>query len=71
MPTTYSYDAPGVSVVDTVRFLLGDTDPNDAGEWKTSNEEIQWAYDTWYPLYHTAQWVASRHRRLHRCQVRR
>jgi hypothetical protein len=59
MPTTHSYDAPGVTDVDTVRFLLGDTDPNDAGEWKVSNEEIQWAYDTWFPLYHTFQWVAA------------
>lgn len=56
---TYSYGAPGITVVDTIRFLLGDTDPNGTDEWKVANEEIQWAYDLWFPLYNTAHWVAS------------
>jgi len=58
MPT-YSYDAPGVTDKDTVRFLLQDTDPHSAGEWQVSDEEIAWAYDTWYPLYSSHAYVAA------------
>jgi|SRR5215831_16064042 len=56
---TYSYDAPGVSDVDTIRFLIQDTDPSGTGEWLVTDEEIQWAHDTWYPLYNSDQYVAS------------
>ena len=58
MPT-YSYDAPGVTDKDTIRFLLQDTDPESSNEWQVSDEEIQWAYDTWYPLYHSHSYVAA------------
>jgi len=56
---TYSYVAPGVSDKDTIRFLIQDTDSQGAGEWQVTDEEIQWAYDTWFPLYHTHEYVAS------------
>lgn len=56
---TYSYAGPGVSEVDTLRFLIQDTDPHGAGEWLVTNEEIDWANDTWYPIYHSYEYVAS------------
>jgi hypothetical protein len=56
---TYSYDVPGASDKDTIRFLLQDTDPHAAGEWLVTDEEIQWAYDTWYPLYNSHNYVAA------------
>jgi hypothetical protein len=56
---TYTYDAPGVTDKDTVRFLIQDTDPHGAGEWQVTDEEIQWAYDTWFPLYNSVEYVAS------------
>src|SRR3954469_13304213 len=56
---TYSYEGPGVSDKDTIRFLLQDTDSKDAGEWRVTDEEIDWAYDTWYPLYGSHAYVAS------------
>lgn len=56
---TYTYEAPGVSVKDTLRFLIGDTDPHDASEWLVSDEEIDWAHDTWYPLYNSLHYVAA------------
>ena len=56
---TYTYDAPGVSDKDTIRFLLQDTDPHGANEWVVSDEEIEWAYDTWYPLYNSHSYVAA------------
>jgi hypothetical protein len=58
MPT-YTYDAPGITDKDTIRFLLQDTDPHGANEWQVSDEEIDWAYDTWYPLYHSHSYVAA------------
>jgi len=58
MPT-YSYEAPGLSETDTLRFLIQDTDPYHAGEWLLSNEEIDYAYDTWYPLYNSYEYVAA------------
>jgi hypothetical protein len=61
MTGTYTYDVPGASEVDTQRFLIQDTGPgaHQSGDWMISNEEIQWAYDTWYPLYHSEYYVAS------------
>jgi hypothetical protein len=59
MTGTYTYDAPGVSDKDTIRFLLQDTDPHAAGEWQVTDEEIQWAYETWYPLYGSHAYVAA------------
>lgn len=56
---TYSYAAPGVSDKDTIRFLLQDTDPHDAGEWQVTDEEVDWAYETWYPLYNSHSYVAA------------
>jgi hypothetical protein len=59
MAGTYTYDAPGVSDKDTIRFLLQDTDPHGAGEWLITDEEIQYAYDTWFPLYDSHEYVAA------------
>lgn len=59
MSQTYTYNGPGTTVVDSIRFILGDTDRNNANEWVISNEEIQWAYDQWFPLYHSEQYVAA------------
>jgi hypothetical protein len=56
---TYTYLGAGTTDKDTVRFLLQDTDPINANEWQVSDEDIQWAYDTWYPLYHSLQYVAA------------
>jgi len=56
---TYSYEGAGESDKDTIRFLLQDTDPHDAGEWQVSDEEIQYAYDTWFPKYNTLYYVAA------------
>jgi hypothetical protein len=56
---TYTYDVPGATDKDTIRFLLQDTDPHGAGEWLISNEEINWAYDTWYPVYNSYYYVAA------------
>jgi hypothetical protein len=58
MPT-YTYDVPGVSDKDTIRFLLQDTDPHGADEWLVSDEEVQWAYETWFPLYASHSYVAA------------
>jgi hypothetical protein len=59
MAGTYTYDAPGVTDKDTIRFLLQDTDPHAAGEWLITDEEIAYAYDTWYPLYGSHEYVAA------------
>lgn len=61
MASTYTYDVPGASEVDTQRFLIQDTGPgaHQSGDWMISNEEIQWAYDTWYPIYHSEYYVAA------------
>jgi hypothetical protein len=58
MPT-YSYNGAGTTEKDTLRFLIQDTDPYAAQEWLVTDEEIQWAYDTWYPLYHSLYYVAA------------
>jgi hypothetical protein len=59
MAGTYTYTVPGDTDKDTIRFLLQDTDPHGAGEWLVTDEEIQWAYDTWYPLYGSHSYVAA------------
>ena len=56
---TYTYVEPGDSDKDTIRFLIQDTDPHGASEWLVTDEEIQWAYDTWYPLYGSHSYVAA------------
>lgn len=56
---TYTYDQPGMTDKDTIRFLLQDTDPHGAEEWLVSDEEIDWAYDTWFPLYNSHAYVAA------------
>jgi hypothetical protein len=56
---TYSYDGAGTTPKDDIRFLIQDTDPHNAGEWQVTDEEIQWVYDTWYPLYKSEPFVAS------------
>jgi hypothetical protein len=59
MAGTYSYAGAGTSDKDTLRFLIQDTDPHGAGEWQVSDEEIQWAYDTWYPAQGSLHYVAA------------
>ena len=59
MAGTYTYDVPGATDKDTIRFLLQDTDPHGAGEWLVTDEEIQWAYDLWYPIYNSHSYVAA------------
>jgi hypothetical protein len=59
MAGTYTYDVPGATDKDTIRFLLQDTDPHGAGEWLVTDEEIQWAYETWFPLYNSHSYVAA------------
>ena len=59
MAGTYSYDGAGTTDKDTIRFLVQDTDPHNAGEWLVTDEDIQWAYDTWYPLYQSNEYVAA------------
>ena len=56
---TYSYVAPGITDKDTIRFLLQDTDPHNAGEWQVTDEEIGWAITTWMPLYNSPVYVAA------------
>ena len=58
MPS-YTYDGAGTTDKDTVRFLLQDIDPYNAQEWLVSDEDIQWAYDTWFPLYNSLEYVAA------------
>jgi hypothetical protein len=59
MAGTYTYDGAGVTSKDTIRFLIQDTDPHDAAEWLLTDDEIQYVYDTWYPLYHSDAYVAA------------
>lgn len=59
MAGTYTYDGAGTSEKDTIRFLIQDTDPHGAAEWLLTDEEIQYAYDTWFPLYNSDQYVAA------------
>ena len=56
---TYSYSGPGESDTDTIRFLIQDTDPHNAGEWLVTDDELQWVFDTWYPLYNSYEYVAA------------
>ena len=56
---TYSYADPGASDKDAIRFLIQDVDPHGASEWLVTDEEIQWAYDTWFPLYDSLHYVAA------------
>jgi hypothetical protein len=56
---TYSYDGAGTTDKDTLRFLIQDIDPHGAEEWQLTDEDIQWAYDTWFPLYNNLYYVAA------------
>jgi hypothetical protein len=53
---TYTYDAPGVSDKDTVRFLLQDTNEDEA---LLSDEEIQFAVTKYKDLYGSLEFVAA------------
>ena len=55
----YTYVGAGTSEKDTLRFLIQDTDPHNAQEWILTDEEIQYTYDTWYPIYNSEQYVAA------------
>jgi phosphatidylethanolamine-binding protein (PEBP) family uncharacterized protein len=59
MAGTYTYGTAGETDKDTIRFLIQDTDPHNAQEWQVSDEEIQYVYDTWYPLYKSHEYVAA------------
>ena len=59
MAGTYTYDGAGATEKDTIRFLIQDTDPHAAGEWLLTDEEVQYAYDTWFPLYNSNEYVAA------------
>jgi hypothetical protein len=59
MAGTYSYDGAGTTDKDTLRFLIQDTDPHAVGEWQVTNEEVQWAYDTWFPVQPSLYYVAA------------
>jgi hypothetical protein len=56
---TYSYTVPGDTDKDTLRFLIQDTGPSQENDWMLTDEEIQWAYETWFPLYHSLYYVAA------------
>jgi hypothetical protein len=53
---TFTYDGPGASTKDEVRFLIGDTD---AAAPYMSDEEINYLIGRWMPLYGTVEWVAA------------
>ena len=53
---SWEYSGPAASTKDEVRFLIGDTDVEDQ---LLSDEEIQYLYDTWYPVHGTVFYVAS------------
>src|SRR3954465_5880659 len=55
MTWTYSGN-PSTSTTDEIRFLIGDTDPDDE---LLQDEEIQYLYNTWYTIYGTVFYVAS------------
>jgi hypothetical protein len=59
MAMTYVYDGPGVTRKDTIRYLLQDTDPDGAGEWLLSDEEISWHITEWGDIWHSDQMIAS------------
>lgn len=56
MTFTYEPSELGSDPVDTVRFLLADT--NTANHY-LEDEEISWTISRWYPLYGTYEYVAS------------
>ena len=56
---TYTYNGPGVTQKDTIRYLLGDTDHEGAGEWMVSDEEIEWHIGEWSDIWHSDQMIAS------------
>ena len=70
MAGTYTYTVPGDTDKDTIRFLLQDTDPHGAGEWLVTDEEIQWAYDIWYPALQQPQLRGCGAGRYHRGALR-
>jgi len=55
MTWNYSGD-PTTSSKDEIRFLIGDTDTDDQ---LLSDEEINYLYAQWYPIYRTVFYVAS------------
>lgn len=55
MAFTYSGD-PSTSHGDEIRFLLGDTELEDHF---LENAEIEWAYQKWFPVQGTVEYVAA------------
>lgn len=53
---TFTYDAPGESDKDTVRFLIQDTNSSEA---LMTDEEIDYLVDTWKDRYGSLEYVAS------------
>ena len=53
---TATYDNPGASDKDAVRFMVGDTNPATA---LVSDEEINWMVTKWMPVHGTIEYVAS------------
>lgn len=54
---TFSYSGdPSQSDIDAIRFLIQDTVSSDAF---LTDEEIQYLYDTWYPVYKSNIMVAA------------
>ena len=53
---SFSYDSPGDSDKDTVRFLLQDTNQTEAF---LTDEEIQYAINQWLPIYGSLSYVAA------------
>lgn len=54
---TWSYGGdPANSEIDTVRYLIGDTNTD---EQLVTDEEIDFSIQKWYPLYGTYEWVAA------------
>jgi len=53
---TATYTSPDSDDKDAVRFLIGDTNPNQA---LVTDEEIEWTITKWLPLYNTVEYCAS------------
>lgn len=53
---TFTYSDPSASTKDEVRFLLGDTT---ATGHLIEDEEIAYLWNKWFPLYNSAEYVAS------------
>lgn len=54
---TWNYSGnPSTSTTDEIRFLIGDTDPE---EELIQDEEIQYLYNTWFTIYGTVFYVAA------------